>query len=168
MNSYAPWRRIPSRNLFAPKEHIHSKPRSIRLSLFMSTHTFISPFTFRSAQYTFYGDWMPPVKKNKTPCSLCHQVVEELKYHYDICEPCHAHSVVDSYPDDDSDLDDDDLAQEDDGCRSDDELSQDDPVTQDPADFVLGEESEEEPVLDHVPDAAHPSVPVLSPLLSRK
>jgi len=28
-------------------------------------------------------------KVNKTPCSLCHQVVEELKYHYDICEPCH-------------------------------------------------------------------------------
>lgn len=28
-------------------------------------------------------------KVNKTPCSLCHQVVEELKYHYDICEECH-------------------------------------------------------------------------------
>lgn len=32
-----------------------------------------------------------PVKPaiNKRPCSLCHRVVEELRYHYDICEPCH-------------------------------------------------------------------------------
>lgn len=32
-----------------------------------------------------------PLKRpaNKIPCSLCHQVVQELKYHYDICEPCH-------------------------------------------------------------------------------
>jgi len=32
-------------------------------------------------------------KVNKTPCSLCHQVVEELKYHYDICEPCHQNDM---------------------------------------------------------------------------
>lgn len=33
---------------------------------------------------------MPPKSvRNKTPCSLCHQVVEELKFHYDLCEPCH-------------------------------------------------------------------------------
>lgn len=33
---------------------------------------------------------MPVTKKvNKTPCSLCHKVVQELKYHYDICEECH-------------------------------------------------------------------------------
>lgn len=33
---------------------------------------------------------MPPKSHlNKGPCSLCHQVVQELKYHYDICEPCH-------------------------------------------------------------------------------
>lgn len=31
----------------------------------------------------------PKSKTPKRPCSLCHQVVEELKYHYDICEPCH-------------------------------------------------------------------------------
>jgi len=34
----------------------------------------------------------PATKKvttKKAPCSLCHQVVEELKYHYDICGPCH-------------------------------------------------------------------------------
>lgn len=33
-----------------------------------------------------------PEKKvafKKIPCSLCHRVVEELKYHYDICEECH-------------------------------------------------------------------------------
>jgi len=30
-----------------------------------------------------------PKLKNTKPCSLCHQVVNEIKYHYDICEPCH-------------------------------------------------------------------------------
>lgn len=40
-------------------------------------------------------------KVNKTPCSLCHQVVEELKYHYDICEPCHQKEEED----DDMDVD---------------------------------------------------------------
>lgn len=29
------------------------------------------------------------VQTKKAPCSLCHQVVTELKYHYDICGPCH-------------------------------------------------------------------------------
>lgn len=29
---------------------------------------------------------MPP---RKQACSLCHELVEELKYHYDICSPCH-------------------------------------------------------------------------------
>lgn len=42
---------------------------------------------------------MPVTKKvNKTPCSLCHRVVEELKYHYDICEPCHDVKEQDSQP----------------------------------------------------------------------
>lgn len=41
-------------------------------------------------------DHVGPARKhqvNKTPCSLCHQVVEELKYHYDICEPCHQNDM---------------------------------------------------------------------------
>lgn len=29
-------------------------------------------------------------KLAKKPCSMCHRLVEELRYHYDICEPCHA------------------------------------------------------------------------------
>lgn len=29
------------------------------------------------------------ITAKKGPCSLCHQVVTELKYHYDICGPCH-------------------------------------------------------------------------------
>jgi len=29
------------------------------------------------------------VSSKKLPCSLCHKVVEELQYHYDICGPCH-------------------------------------------------------------------------------
>lgn len=32
---------------------------------------------------------MPPKSKANKACSLCHQICEELKYHYDICEPCH-------------------------------------------------------------------------------
>lgn len=52
---------------------------------------------------------MPITKKiNKTPCSLCHQVVEELKYHYDICEPCHQNGDVfqrEHQTDDESDVD---------------------------------------------------------------
>lgn len=42
-----------------------------------------------------------PVKPKtyKGPCSLCHKVVEELKYHYDICEPCHQDFINDSADD---------------------------------------------------------------------
>lgn len=42
-----------------------------------------------------YHTRMPATKKvNKTPCSLCHKVVQELTYHYDICEPCHQNGDV--------------------------------------------------------------------------
>lgn len=39
------------------------------------------------------GPQRKPVRK--APCSLCHKLVEELQYHYDICEPCHQDIVAD-------------------------------------------------------------------------
>lgn len=57
----------------------------------MSKHVRSAPTTARRTIERTTSVNMPASKHkaNKTPCSLCHQVVEELKYHYDICEPCH-------------------------------------------------------------------------------
>jgi len=49
-------------------------------------HAVLRTATTRSNYHTTR---MPPKPKANKACSLCHQVCEELKYHYDICEPCH-------------------------------------------------------------------------------
>lgn len=44
---------------------------------------------------------MPPKSvSRKGACSICHEVVQELKYHYDLCEPCHQDFVADEKEDD--------------------------------------------------------------------
>lgn len=81
-------------------------------------------------------------KVNKIPCSLCHQVVEELKYHYDICEPCHQkeqeESDMDEEPSESLDLSNDDLDYDEDSDAS---TENEDDITIDESCTVLRREN---------------------------
>lgn len=80
------------------------------------------------AGYSAYIVYMPPKSVyNKTPCSLCHKVVEELKFHYDICEPCHQ-DFVNAEPEE-SDME--EPESEEDYCSDDDVMSGEDPTVED-------------------------------------
>jgi len=79
-------------------------------------------------------------KVNKLPCSLCHQVVEELKYHYDICEPCHQKEEHES--DMDVESTDDEVSINDHGRPLDSDLEDDD------SDDVLSSQENDEHVLE--------------------
>lgn len=57
-------------------------------------------FYWKGKHVDYYPS-MPKVKSKKETCSLCHMVVEETKYHYDICEPCHQNEDALSLWDDD-------------------------------------------------------------------
>lgn len=69
---------------------------------------------------------MPPKSTSRrTPCSICHKVAEELKFHYDICEPCHLDFVGEPGEEDDLDYSDDDdsVMEEDVELPSDDDIN---------------------------------------------
>lgn len=85
--------------------HVHQRFTTIRLwdieeKVYCKERQCIALYhhTYR-AVWSDIGPTMPRtgtpalISKNKykTPCSLCHQVVNEIRYHYDICSPCPAY-----------------------------------------------------------------------------